>query len=596
MSNEPAASTADSTPPRPAAATAPLTSALDLERYIQRRMFWFNVCFVMALSPLYIGSALARAETLTWWMTVLIFGSVPLNVLWTLQHGDFRRGLFWLQSSTFFVLTATVAIAQSFSVDLPAFWWMSVIPMVTLMSGLTGLGIAQGSVVVLYAGVAFLVHAKGEPSVQAQSVRLHLAVILSTLYVCANLVFASFWRGKLQTALHEATSAALASAGAKARFLAHMSHEIRTPLNGVIGAAELLRSGRIDDAQRQQLAKLQALSAKTLLTLINDILDWSKLEAGKVQLEQQPFSIRSLVSEADELFTLTSLDKPIKLTHSCDAELPGLLLGDPTRIRQVLYNLVGNAVKFTAQGSVHIHARATESWLRIDVADSGAGIAPDALDAVFDAFRQADQSVTRRYGGTGLGLSISKELAELMGGRIELKSVVGSGSTFTLVLPLRPAPQQPPAAPAVIRAEAAEPEAAQVQADPVPGPHVLLCEDNPVNQVIVQVMLKDIGATVELAGNGSEGLARLKAGERFDLVLMDMQMPEMDGISAAREWRRVEPSGGRRLPIVCMTANARADEGEAVIAAGMDDFLAKPFAIKDLEQCLARWAPQAVRA
>jgi two-component system sensor histidine kinase BarA len=700
------------------AARPSLTSAPELERLFQRRMFIFNVCFVLALSPLYIVTAIVRASTLNWWMTIAVFGSVVVNLLWTRRHGDYRRGLFWLQTTIFVSLGLGISAAKHFGVDTPSFWWMSVMPVATLMSGLTRLGLVQGALVICYASTAFLLDAQGQASLGSPSLRLHLAVVLSTIYVCANLVFAMFWRGKLQQALQEASNAALASAGAKARFLAHMSHEIRTPLSGVIGAAELLRSDRTDAGQRQQLATLQEQSAKTLLALINDILDWSKLEAGKVQLEEQTYSIRSLVSEANELFAVTSFDKQIELTNSCNPDVPRLLLGDPTRIRQVVNNLAGNAVKFTAKGSVHIHVAAAHSeggsaardWLRIEVSDSGAGIASEALNEVFDAFRQADESVTRRYGGTGLGLAISKELAELMGGRIEVISAPGCGSTFTLILPLQQTGAKAPAPTLVQRGDLLaccasagltrhirsllnemqiEPhmsmalpgpedlqgcqlllldaallgpqenqaQLAQLLVDvkrrqiklglmlmlgselviegatplykpvrrsmlesfleldaPTPftastardaadlagslehaGPHVLLCEDNPVNQIVVQVMLNELGATVVTAGNGREGLERLKA-ERFDLILMDMQMPEMDGLSAAREWRRIE-TAVPRIPIVCMTANSRADGGEdAATAAGMDDFLAKPFGISDLKQCLARWAPQVLGA
>ena len=618
----------------------------------------------------------------------------------------------------FFSLGLGLGAVPHFGVDTPSFWWMSVIPVVTLMSGLTGLGVLQGAIVISYALLAFFLNdSGGEASLASPSLRLHMAVVLSSLYVCANLLFAMFWRGKLQTALQEATDAALASAGAKARFLAQMSHEIRTPLSGVIGAAELLRSRRTDEQQREQLASLQEQSAKTLLALINDILDWSKLEAGKVRLEQQPYAIRALVGEVGELFAATSFDKQIELSHSCNPDVPRTLLGDPTRIRQVLTNLVGNAVKFTARGSVHLHvaavhvehAGAPAPWLRIEVSDSGIGIPADALDDVFDAFRQADESVTRRYGGTGLGLSISKELAELMGGRIEVVSTTGagSGSTFTLVLPLQsadshppePAPLQPPgllvccassgmtrhmrsllnelrieprmatclpgtealrgcevllldaplldalpdaAARAALAArlkargvrlgvmqglgadrvvdtaavlykpvrraaleaflEQADaltpavptPECAKAPEPTAAGPRVLLCEDNPVNQVVVQVMLAELGGIVTIACDGREGLEKLKSG-RFELVLMDMQMPELDGLAAARAWRRIEPAG-RRVPIVCMTANSRADEGEAALSAGMDDFLAKPFGIADLKECLARWVPQGAHA
>ena len=227
---------------RPAAERPPLTSAPELERLFQRRLFLFNVGFVLALAPLYIGTAIVRADPVNWWVTVLIFGSALANLAWTRRHGNWRRGLFWLQTVAFFSLGLGLGAVPHFGVDTPSFWWMSVIPVVTLMSGLTALGVLQGAIVISYALLAFFLNdSGGEASLASPALRLHMAVVLSSLYVCTNLGFAMFWRGKLQTALQEATDAALASARAKERFLAQMSHEIRTPLAGVIGTAELLR-------------------------------------------------------------------------------------------------------------------------------------------------------------------------------------------------------------------------------------------------------------------------------------------------------------------------------------------------------------------
>jgi signal transduction histidine kinase/CheY-like chemotaxis protein len=694
---------------RSAAGAPPaLTSAAELERAFQRRIYRFGVAFILLMAPIYIAFAVQRADPLGLLVVALVFGNVLATLALVQRKRDYRLGLQWLHGGSFAgVLAGAVNV---FGIGSPAFWWLSVIPAVTLMSGLIRLGLLQTGIVILYVGMAFYIDTGGLSALEPQLIRLHVAAALSTVYVCAHLALAMFWRSQLQAALEDARRAALASADAKARFLATMSHEIRTPLAGIIGTAELLRAGRSGDAQRAQLAALQEQSAKSLLALINDVLDWSKLEAGKLELEQRPLSLRALVSEANELFAMTAFDKKIELTSSCNADVPQRLLGDATRIRQIVNNLVSNAVKFTDQGGVHLHvalagappdgggaADENRPWVRIEVADSGIGIAAPALAGLFDEFRQADRSIARRYGGSGLGLAISRELSALMGGRIEVTSQPGHGSTFSLLLPLQrlegepvePAPQASPQlllcsgnarlvrhlrsllqqlhieprllhglpgdedlqhcrqllldaallagegeawarrrgergirlgllqtlaaepAPAgsvvlfkpvrlsALQAFLLEPPPAGDAAQPlrqagaaVPQPlRVLLCEDNPVNQIVAQAMLAELGAQVVLAGNGLEALEHLRSGARFDLALMDLQMPELDGLGATREWRRLEQSGSpQRLPIVCMTADTDAEQRSAAREAGMDDFLAKPFGMAELRDCLARCA------
>ncbi|ABM96851.1 ATP-binding protein [Methylibium petroleiphilum] len=505
----------------------------------------------------------------------------------------------------------------------------------------------------------------------------------------------------------------------KSRFLATMSHEIRTPLNGVVGAAELLQKNGLSEREKAQMVSLLTQSSRALMALINDILDWSKLDVGKVMIERHPINLRALVFESNELFAAQAANKDIELTSSCNPDVPRTLHGDPTRIRQIVNNLVSNAVKFTERGGVHIHLsidgidpserhqEGDPRTVRIEVSDTGIGISPEKLGKLFKAFSQGDVSVTRNFGGTGLGLVISQELANLMGGRIEVSSTPGVGSVFTALLPMIATDQVastgvPRARPDIILAatnvglrrhirsllsdlridpttvghipdesELSEcrlllvdapmlagitnlsacldrhsaagrrvavltplncdavvgvlPEAvllykpvrltsirALVDAvdgvststgeqrtgsdgaqstPPLRGLRVLIAEDNQVNQVVFQAMLAQAEADCSIARNGQEALDAL-AEHKFDVVLMDVQMPVLDGISAVRELRARESSnpGSGRTTVVAMTANTEPQDIAQCRSAGMDDFLPKPFSIGQLTSVLARHA------
>jgi signal transduction histidine kinase/ActR/RegA family two-component response regulator len=384
-------------------------------------------------------------------------------------------------------------------------------------------------------------------------------------------------RGELELA--SARDAALEASDLKSAFLANMSHEIRTPMNGVIGMTELLLDGTLAPRQRTYAEHIRS-SAETLLAIINDILDVSKIEAGKLEIDDVAFSLREAVADARALLGQQARRRGIELRTDVDNSVPELVAGDPIRVRQILTNLTGNAIKFTERGHVAIHVASGVSSagpvVTIRVEDTGVGIAPDVLPRLFDPFEQADAATTRRFGGTGLGLAISRELAELMGGRIEARSQVGRGSVFTVTLPL----------PATTRDKAARARDAAPVRRPATAVPVLLAEDNAVNRLVAAEMLRKRGLTVEFAVDGREAVAM--AGERpYAAVFMDCQMPELDGFGATAALR----GAGATVPIIAMTANAMRGDRERCLAAGMDDYLAKPVRAEELDAALARWLP-----
>jgi len=378
-------------------------------------------------------------------------------------------------------------------------------------------------------------------------------------------------RSRVNAELRVAKKNAEDAARLKSEFLANMSHEIRTPMNGVMGMISLVLDRCTDSEEREQLLMAES-AAQSLITILNDILDLSKIEAGKMSLEAIDFDLAETVRESLRIFDSAVRQKHLELRLSVADGCPKWVRGDPARLRQLLVNLVGNAVKFTTEGWVQVLVEvAGPGVLRFAVRDTGIGIPPEKLGAIFEAFTQADGSHTRRFGGTGLGLTITRRLVDLMGGRVWAESAIGRGSLFSFELPLEPGSRPAPATPEMA-----------ISAEPIPMLHVLVAEDNPVNQKVICAMLRRQGWSYTLAANGVEAWDDFRGG-RFDLILMDVQMPEMDGLEATRLIREEERRrGGERVPIVALTAHAFQSQHEQCRAEGMDGVLAKPISLPSL--------------
>ena len=391
----------------------------------------------------------------------------------------------------------------------------------------------------------------------------------------------------LEEQLRVARVRAESAASAKAAFLANMSHEIRTPMNGVLGFTELLDRTTLSAEQRRHV-ELIADSGRSMMRLLNDILDMSKIDSGQMEMAREPVDLRHSLKSAARLMEPIAHSKGVAIEIDVDADIPPAITGDRLRIRQIMLNLIGNAVKFTEQGTIAVRARAgidaNQRVLIMDVQDSGIGIAADRLDLIFEEFAQADSTIARKFGGTGLGLAISSNLARLMNGRICVNSVEGQGTTFTVFLPLVDAKVATDApAQSIIHAASAT---ATGQA------RVLIAEDHDINQMLILALAEAAGVDAVIANDGAEAIAMVReaarTGRPFDLVLMDMQMPVVDGLEATRRLR-ADGYSAEDLPIVALTANAYAEDVQACHEAGMQAHLAKPVRLRDITGIVARF-------
>ncbi|HEV2363261.1 MAG TPA: ATP-binding protein [Caulobacteraceae bacterium] len=423
-----------------------------------------------------------------------------------------------------------------------------------------------------------LARGQGDPAMSWFSVAAIVVSLINFFYLSRLLLARS--RAALRHARRLARDnekAASAANAAKTAFLAKMSHEIRTPLNGVLGMAQAMDAAPLSAPQRGRLTVLRE-SGEALLGVVNDILDLSKIEAGKVELESIPFDLSPLLKSVCAGALDAAARKGLELRLEIGAAA-GRYQGDPARLRQIVTNLTANAVKFTETGGIEVRARSGEGLLFVSVADTGPGIAADDLPRLFGAFSQLDASVARRYGGSGLGLAICQQLAQLMGGCVEVKSALGAGSTFTVGIPLERLGEE--------EARGPEPTPLAASPDALDGARLLVAEDNPVNQLVLRTLLEPAGACPTIVADGAAAVAAWEANA-WDAILMDIEMPTLDGVDATRRIRERERASGRaRTPIIALSANAMSHQVREYLAAGMDDHVPKPIDARRLHAVLA---------